>query len=57
MQPFSKEFGHWNAEKEKYELDTYFLSLLNSLVYIGFAAGKPVFSRTPTVLMAESDTK
>lgn len=39
MTPFTKQFGSYNAKKAKYQLDTYYLSLLNSLVYIGFAAG------------------
>ena len=38
MTPFSRQFGKCNA-KGKCTLDTYYLSLLNSLVYIGFAAG------------------
>ncbi|KAK3714968.1 hypothetical protein LTR37_007458 [Vermiconidia calcicola] len=39
MDAFDREFGHYNPEKGVYELETYYLSLLNSLVYIGFAAG------------------
>lgn len=48
MAAFSKEFGHYNEKKGKYQLDTYFLSLLNSLVYIGFAAGKSQRQDLPT---------
>lgn len=39
MTPFDKQFGEWNEKQEAYVLPTYYLSLLNSLVYIGFAAG------------------
>ena len=39
MDAFDKQFGSWNEKDQAYELDTYYLSLLNSLVYIGFAAG------------------
>ena len=39
MGSFSKTFGKFNAKKKKYELEPYYLSLLNSLVYIGFAFG------------------
>lgn len=38
MKAFKREFGKCNA-KGVCNLDTYYLSLLNSLVYIGFAAG------------------
>ncbi|KAK5165444.1 uncharacterized protein LTR77_008973 [Saxophila tyrrhenica] len=39
MTPFDKQFGAWDEESETYVLPTYYLSLLNSLVYVGFAAG------------------
>jgi MFS transporter, SP family, sugar:H+ symporter len=39
MDAFDKQFGHYSEEDETYVLDTYYLSLLNSLVYVGFAAG------------------
>lgn len=40
MDAFDKEFGLFNAEKVEWELEPYYLSLLNSLVYVGFAAGR-----------------
>ena len=40
MDSFNKTFGHYDPEQETWVLDTYYLSLLNSLVYIGFAVGK-----------------
>ena len=39
MDSFNKTFGHYDPESETYILDTYYLSLLNSLVYVGFAVG------------------
>lgn len=39
MTAFNKQFGVFNKEKKAYEIETYFLSLLNSLNYIGFAFG------------------
>ncbi|KAF4966850.1 hypothetical protein FSARC_5529 [Fusarium sarcochroum] len=39
MDSFDKQFGVWNAEKKAYVLEPYWLSLFNSLNYIGFAAG------------------
>ncbi|KAF4983403.1 hypothetical protein FZEAL_1132 [Fusarium zealandicum] len=39
MDPFEKQFGVWNEEKGAYALEPYWLSLFNSLNYIGFAAG------------------
>lgn len=39
MDAFIKKFGRWNQAKEAYEIEPYFLSLLNSLNYIGFAVG------------------
>ena len=44
MDAFDKEFGHYDAKEELWELETYYLSLLNSLVYIGFVSGKLVHS-------------
>lgn len=40
MNAFDKQFGVWSEEQETYVLPTYYLSLLNSLVYIGFACGE-----------------
>lgn len=39
MDAFNKKFGVWNETKGAYEIESYFLSLLNSLNYIGFAVG------------------
>ncbi|KAM5349807.1 hypothetical protein ACJ41O_006312 [Fusarium nematophilum] len=39
MNYFEKQFGSWNPATEKYTLDPLWLSLFNSLPYIGFAAG------------------
>jgi len=40
MPYFSKAFGYYDPATKKYALHTYYLSLLNSLVYVGFAFGK-----------------
>lgn len=45
MDAFDKQFGEYSKEQETYVLPTYYLSLLNSLVYIGFACGKSSPSR------------
>lgn len=39
MEPFQRQFGEMNAATGRYRLPTYWLSLFNSLNYIGFAAG------------------
>ncbi|KAL3470021.1 general substrate transporter [Aspergillus californicus] len=39
MDAFTKHFGEYNASTGEYELDSRWLSLFNSLNYIGFAAG------------------
>jgi MFS family permease len=39
MSAFKKQFGHFDEVKQAYALETYWLSLFNSLIYIGFAAG------------------
>ncbi len=39
MAYFTIKFGVYNPATKTYALETYFLSLLNSLVYIGFAVG------------------
>ncbi|KAK0108694.1 hypothetical protein ONS95_003485 [Cadophora gregata] len=39
MIPFKREFGVLNPKTHKYILEPYWLSLFNSLNYIGFAAG------------------
>jgi SP family sugar:H+ symporter-like MFS transporter len=40
MDSFTKKFGDYNAKTKKYVLNPVWLSLFNSLVYIGFGAGK-----------------
>lgn len=40
MDAFDKTFGEYSEKAKGYVLPTYYLSLLNSLVYLGFAAGK-----------------
>ncbi|RYP42412.1 hypothetical protein DL767_000334 [Monosporascus sp. MG133] len=39
MNAFIRKFGVLNERTGQYELETYYLSLLNSLTYIGFALG------------------
>ncbi|KAL4811602.1 hypothetical protein BDW67DRAFT_189552 [Aspergillus spinulosporus] len=39
MDSFTKKFGQYNAEEQTHAIEPYFLSLLNSLNYIGFAIG------------------
>jgi len=39
MSDFTKEFGRYNAATDTYAIEPTFLSLLNSLNYIGFAFG------------------
>jgi MFS transporter, SP family, sugar:H+ symporter len=39
MPAFNKKFGAYNAKLERYALDPYFLSLLNSLTYVGQVFG------------------
>ena len=54
MDSFDKTFGQWNEEDQLWELPPYYLSLLNSLVYIGFAAGKFEFDKAlPVRLLLE----
>ena len=43
MDAFDKQFGYYDSKEELWTLDTYYLSLLNSLIYIGFASGPPSF--------------
>ena len=40
MDPFEKQFGDWDEKKGAYALEPYWLSLFNSLNYIGFAFGE-----------------
>lgn len=40
MEPFTEKFGVYNAKTKTWNLEPYWLSLFNSLNYIGFAAGK-----------------
>ncbi|KAF9880843.1 sugar transporter [Colletotrichum karsti] len=46
MDAFERQFGEYNPAKKTWEIPTYFLSLLNSLNYIGFAAGLVIGSLT-----------
>lgn len=39
MDSFERQFGHYNEAKDKYAIEPYFLSLLNSLPYLGFVIG------------------
>lgn len=39
MEAFQAQFGEWDAEKGKYAIPPSWLSLFNSLNYIGFGAG------------------
>lgn len=40
MDSFTKQFGVYNSTKKAYALEPYWLSLFNSLNYIGFGAGQ-----------------
>lgn len=40
MTAFTREFGLYNPKTKQYAIPAYYLSLLNSLNYIGFAVGK-----------------
>lgn len=44
MPAFKYQFGEYNSEKKAYALPTYWLSLFNSLNYLGFAVGVMVGS-------------
>ncbi|KAJ3958450.1 hypothetical protein N0V92_004967 [Colletotrichum tropicale] len=46
MDAFERQFGEYDPAKKTYAIPTYFLSLLNSLNYIGFAVGLVVGSLT-----------
>ncbi|KAJ9638738.1 hypothetical protein H2204_004214 [Knufia peltigerae] len=39
MNAFNKKFGHYDAHLKRYAIDPYFLSLLNSLTYVGQVFG------------------
>ncbi|KAL8365695.1 hypothetical protein RB595_004479 [Gaeumannomyces hyphopodioides] len=39
MEPFQRQFGEWDAAAGMYRIPPYWLSLFNSLNFIGFAAG------------------
>ncbi|WWD00014.1 hypothetical protein V866_006922 [Kwoniella sp. B9012] len=39
MNPFIRQFGEYNPKTKSYAIPAYFLSLMNSLVFIGFAFG------------------
>jgi MFS family permease len=39
MEAFQEQFGDWNAETGKYAISPSWLSIFNSLNYIGFGAG------------------
>ena len=40
MNAFDKQFGYYDAKTKNYALEPYWLSLFNSLNYIGFRAGQ-----------------
>lgn len=40
MTAFTKQFGDYNEQTGEYAIPAYYLSLLNSLNYIGFAVGE-----------------
>ncbi len=40
MDSFNKTFGYYDPKLKAYTLHAYYLSLLNSLVYVGFAVGQ-----------------
>lgn len=40
MAPYKKQFGEYNTKTNTYAIQPYFLSLLNSLNFIGFAFGR-----------------
>jgi hypothetical protein len=40
MDAFARQFGVWDPQAGRYALEPSWLSLFNSLNYIGFAAGK-----------------
>ncbi|KAH8883538.1 sugar transporter [Thozetella sp. PMI_491] len=46
MQAFAKDFGQYNSTTKAYALEPYWLSLFDSLNYIGFAVGVVVGSLT-----------
>jgi SP family sugar:H+ symporter-like MFS transporter len=49
MNSFTRQFGVYNSKTKKYALETYWLSLFNSLMYIGFGAGMCLVSlKIPT---------
>lgn len=39
MEPFQEQFGEWDEAAGRYNLDSDWLALFNSLNYAGFAAG------------------
>lgn len=47
MLAYKKQFGEYNPKTNTYAVPTYYLSLLNSLNFIGFAVGKSKFKNTP----------
>ncbi|KAK1519802.1 sugar transporter [Colletotrichum paranaense] len=46
MDAFERQFGEYDEATRQWKIPTYFLSLLNSLNYIGFAAGLVIGSLT-----------
>lgn len=46
MLAYKKQFGDFNPKTGAYAIPTYYLSLLNSLNFIGFAVGKSEFVNT-----------
>jgi MFS transporter, SP family, sugar:H+ symporter len=47
MDAFVERFGKYDPETKAYEIEPYFLSLLNSLPYVGFALGTSLPSDQP----------
>lgn len=44
MLAYKKQFGDFNPKTNTYAIPTYYLSLLNSLNFIGFAVGMSIFT-------------
>lgn len=45
MLAYKKQFGDYNPKTNTYAVPTYYLSLLNSLHFIGFAVGKSKYKQ------------
>ena len=53
MVDFTKTFGKWDAERGIYAIEPYFLSLLNSLNYIGFVEGDGLYRGEADVVVCD----